>query len=296
LTLCGSGWVERRPFPSQRRDEKIFLAFVAAFVICAGDKAQPVFNFMKNLLRVVLPGMLCLNLAAYAQPGPPRGPQFSGAMDKLFGDNQSFSAALEMQMTDAAGGTMIMPGKITFDSGKSRFEMDMTQAKGGQMPPDAAAQMKAMGMDRIVMIGRPDKKVACIVYPGMQSYVENVLSDSETTTAPGDFKVETTELGKETVDGHPCVKNKAIVTDKDGTPHESTVWNATDLKNFPVKIQITEQGRSMTMLYRDITITKPDAGVFEPPSGYTKYDSMQAMMQAVIMKQMGGGGVLPAGR
>ena len=69
----------------------------------------------------------------------------------------------------------------------------------------------------------------------MQSYVENVLADPETTAAPSDFKVETTELGKDTVDGHPCVKNKVIVTGKDGTPHESTVWNAMDLKNFRSK-------------------------------------------------------------
>ncbi|MGA2853290.1 MAG: DUF4412 domain-containing protein [Verrucomicrobiota bacterium] len=250
---------------------------------------------MKNLLRAFLPGIVCLNLAAFAQPGPPRGPQFTGAMDKLFGENQSFSATLEMQTADTSGGTMTMPGKIMFDSGKSRFEMDMTQAKGGQMPPDAAAQMKAMGMDRTVMIGRPDKKVAYMIFPGMKSYVENALSDSETTTATSDFKVETTELGKDTVDGHPCVKNKVIVTGKDGTPHESTVWNATDLKNFPVKIQTTEQGHKMTMLYKDITLSKPDASVFEPPSDYTKYDSIQGMMQAFMMKQMGGGG-LPFGR
>jgi len=248
---------------------------------------------MKNLLRALLPGILSLNLAAFAQPGPPRGPNFNGAMDKLFGENQSFAATLEMQTTDTRGGTMIMPGKIMFDSGKSRFEMDMTQTKGGQMSPDAGAQMKAMGMDRMVMIGRPDKKVAYTIYPGMQSYVENVLADSETTAAPSDFKVETTELGKDTVDGHPCVKNKVIVTGKDGTPHESTVWNATDLKNFPVKIQTAEQGREMTMLYKDITTSKPDASVFEPPSDYTKYDSMQTMMQAIMMKRMGGGGGLP---
>jgi hypothetical protein len=251
---------------------------------------------MNNLIRFVLPGMLCLNLAAFAQPGAPRGPHFGGAMSKLFGDNQSFSATLEIQTADPRGGAMTMPGKVTFDSGKSRFEMDMTQARGGQMPPEAAAQMKAMGMGSMVMIGRADKKVSYLIYPGMQAYVESVQSDPETTTAPSDFKMETTELGRETVDGHSCVKNKVIVTGKDGTPHTSTVWNATDLKNFPVKIQTAEQGREMTMLYKNITFSKADASLFNPPSDYTKYDSMQAMMQAVMMKQMGGGGGLPSGR
>jgi len=248
------------------------------------------FTFMKNLLCALLLGLLCLNFAAYAQPGPPRGPQFSGAMDKLFGDNQTFSATLAMQMPDASGNTITVPGKIMYDTGKSRYEMNMTEAQGRQMPPDAVAQMKAMGMDRMVIISRPDKKVAYMIYPGMQAYVENEMPDSETSTAPDDFKIQTTELGKDTVDGHPCVKNKVVVTDKDGTTHESTVWNATDLKNFPIKIQTIEDGRDMTMIYKDISFTKPDASQFEPPSGYKKYDSMESLMREQMMKRMGGMG------
>ena len=66
--------------------------------------------------------------------------------------------------------------------------------------------------------------------------------------------METTELGKDTVDGHPCVKNKVIVTDNEGSKHESTVWNATDLKNFPVKIETDRTGRqTMTMLFKNVS-------------------------------------------
>ena len=240
---------------------------------------------MKKLIRIVLPGVLCLNLAAFAQPGVPAGPSFGGAMDKLFGDNQSFSATLETQVTDTSG-TTTLPGKLTFDSGKSRFEMDMASAKGGQMSPEAAAQMKTMGMDRVVMIGRPDKKTAYLVFPGMQACIEQALSDSETAAA--DYKVQATELGKETVEGHPCVKNKVVITSTNSVPQEATVWNATDLKDFPVKIQTTQQGRAMTLLFRDIANSKPAASAFEPPAAYTKYDSVPAMMQAIIMKQLGG--------
>ena len=56
---------------------------------------------MKNVLRAIISGIVCLNFAAFAQPGMAGGPRFGGAMDKLFGDNQSFSATLETQMTDA---------------------------------------------------------------------------------------------------------------------------------------------------------------------------------------------------
>ena len=252
---------------------------------------------MKNHLRFLLFGALCLNLTTYAQSGSPGGPQLGGSMDKLFGENQSFAAALEFQATDKSGKTIIMPGKISFDTGKSRFEFNMADVKGGPMPPDVAAQMKSMGLDEMIMIGCPDKKAAYLVYPALQSYVLNNLPEMESAATNSDYKVETTELGKETVDGHPCVKNKVIITDKKGVKHESTVWDATDLKNFPVKIQTVEQGNNVTMLFKNVSTAKPAASLFEPPSGYTKYDSIQSMMMQQMMKQMGGGaGLQPHGQ
>ena len=105
--------------------------------------------------------------------------------------------------------------------------------------------------------------------------------------------MDVTELGKETVDGHPCVKNKTVVTDKEGNQHESLVWNATDLKKFPVKIEQSQNGMKITMAFRDISFSKPTANLFDPPNDATKFDSMQSMMQQVMMKRMGGLGAPP---
>lgn len=236
-------------------------------------------------------------LSAPAQFGPrsgaPSGPNFGGATGKLFGDNQAFTARLELQSTTSSGDDITMPGKISFDSGKSRFEMSMAEMKGAKMKPGTAAQMKSMGLDQIITISRPDKKSACLIYPGLASYVDSPVTQTEAAPAPGDYKIETTELGKDTVDGHDCVKNKVIVTDKDGNKHESTVWNATDLKNFPVKIQSNEGGQSSTMLFKDVSLERPDASVFEVPSGYTKYDDMPTMMRTEMMKKMVGGMGMP---
>lgn len=145
-----------------------------------------------------------------------------------------------------------------------------------------------MGMDKMVSISRPDKKTMYLVYPGMQGYVENPLKDQAEVTSPDDFKVETTELAKENVEGHDCVKNKVVVTDKNGKITESTVWNAKDLRKFPVKIETTEQGQKAIMHFKEVSFTKPAASVFEVPAGMTKHASMQAMMQEVMMKKMGG--------
>jgi hypothetical protein len=245
---------------------------------------------MKKNLLTLTTTILCLGLApAFAQFGrTPGGPKFDGAMAKLFGDNPAFSATLENQIKPNAGDAITMPGKIAFDSGKVRFEMNMADARGLKMPPGAAEQMKAMGFDQLITISLPDKNVAYLVYPGLESYVANPLPAAKSGTNDTS-KVTVTEMGKETVDGHPCVENKVIVTSDQGTTNEFTVWNATDLKKFPVKIFRNEQGTEVTLLFKNVALTKPAAASFEVPAGYTRYDNMQTMMQTEMMKKMGGG-------
>ena len=251
---------------------------------------------MKKHLPILTTAILCIGLLpAFAQFGrTPSGPQFDSTMAKLFGDNSAFSAAMESQIKQKSEDTMTMPGKIAYDSGKSRMEMNLSEAKGMKMPPEAAEQMKAMGFDQMITLSLPDKHAVYLIYPGLQSYVETPLAAAKTGTNDTS-KVETTEVGKETVDGHPCVKNKVVVTDDQGGKRESTVWNATDLKSFPVKIFQIEQGAEVTMLFKNVSFTKPAASTFELPAGYTRYDNMQTMMQTEMMKKMGGGMGMPPG-
>jgi len=250
---------------------------------------------MKINLRTLLVPLVAFSVfSAPAQPsmGGPKGPQFSGSLTKLFGENTAFSAALEMQTKD--GDTeIVVPGKLSFDKGKSRFEMDMTQIKGGKIPAGAAEQMKAMGMDHLVAITRPDLKLNYLIYPGLTAYTESEAKDAESTDAAGKYKVETTEVGKETLDGHACVKNKMVVTDDKGKTHDSLVWNATDLKKFPIKIETSEDGTKITMLFKDIKLAKPDDAIFAPPATFKKYANMMALMQEEIMNRAGGVGAPP---
>jgi hypothetical protein len=254
---------------------------------------------MKKILRLTT-ALVALGLTpAFAQFGPrggAQGPHFGGAMNQLFGANQTFSAGLEFQTSGRDGQNITMPGKLSFDSGKSRFEMNLSESRGSSMPPSALAQMKAMGMDTMISISRPDLKLAYLVYPGLNSYAEMPQTDTDTSAAPSDFKVEIKELGKEAVDGHDCVKNLVTVTDKANSKHESTVWNATDLKNFPVKIVTGESGQNATMLFKNISFDKPADSLFVPPADFTKYDNVQSMIQAEMMKHMGGAMGRPPGQ
>ena len=246
---------------------------------------------MKKHLSILVSAILCLGLApAYSQPGgAPGGPSLGGPISKLFGDNQDFSAAMEMQVTDKEGKPINLPGKIWYDAGQSRFELNLADIKGGNMPANAAAQMKSMGLDQMVTIAIPSKNLVYLIYPGLQSYIEMPMPKAGSAATNSDYKMAATELGKETIEGHPCVKNNVIVTDKEGVKHESTVWNATDLKQFPIKIQTADTGDLVTMLFKDVSLAKPAASNFETPVGFTKYDNVQNLMQQQVMKRMGAG-------
>jgi hypothetical protein len=255
--------------------------------------AQPLKHYMKKYFLLLTTAMLGLGFEpAFAQMGgPPRAPQFDGALTKVFGDNSAFTATLKFQVTPKSGDPVTLPGKIAFDAGKARFEMNLSGATGLKIPAGAAAQMKSIGLDQITTISLPGKNFVYLVYPGLQSYMEKSLPDALTGTNLN-FKVATIELAKETVDGHSCVENQVVVTDGQGSTNEFTVWNATDLKNFPVKIV---RNTGITLSFSDVSLAKPAADSFEPPAGYTRYDDMQTMVQTEMMKKMGGGLSLPTG-
>ena len=224
-----------------------------------------------------------------------KNPRIDGSMGKLFGPNKGFTADMEIKTTQkGSDDTMTIPGKLAFSDGKSRFEMNLSDAKGKAFA-GSAAQLKEMGMDKMISIDRPDTKETLVIYPGMGAYTNMKLEETGGSASEEDYKVQLTELDHETVDGHACVKNKAVVSDKEGNRHESTVWNASDLNKFPVKIEQTEDNTLITISFKNVKLVKPEATQFDPPSGLKKYDSMQTMMQEVMMKRFSGGqGAPPA--
>ncbi len=214
------------------------------------------------------------------------GPRFDGHMAKLFGPHQFFSCALEVEArpSDRPDG-IALPGRLNYAEGKSRLEMDLTKIKGGMMPAGMIDQIKALGMAEMAIISRPADGTSVLVYPGLKSYAP-IRDANAKSAAPDQYTMASKELGKEPVDGQDCVKNQVTVTGPDGKKFEATVWNATKLKNFPVRIRSEEGGVPFTLNFKEVKFEKPGVALFENPASYTKYDDAQALMRGVIMKKM----------
>jgi len=248
---------------------------------------------MKSNRLPLLAAATLLTLTAWGQ-SPMSGatpPGWDTSFTKLFGEIKTFSAKADLRMLDQSGQETMTLGGMSFAllDEKVRVEVDLSQMKSAQMSPAAVASLKQMGMDRMVSLVIPDKKVVTLIYPGLQATVEMPLPDSETAAALKDAKPEITKLGNETIDGQPCIKNKVMMTDAKGQKREVLVWNASNMKEFPLQVRFAEGDNMLEMRFKQVKLEKPEAKQFEPPTGYTKYADFQQFMGAAMQKMMSSG-------
>jgi hypothetical protein len=224
--------------------------------------------------------------SGFAQLSPAGGAGGDFDLTPFFGDNKAFSARAEIKtrQPNQEKATTI-PMKFTTLDGRVRSEVDVTEIKDGPFPPSAIPMMQQMGMDKTITITGPGKASVMIIYPSLKAYAEMPIPGGKPSDASKKPKVEKTGAGKESIDGHDCEKNKVTVTDQNGQKHEAIVWNASDLKGFPVQIEVTGAGSTSTTKFTNVSVEKPDAKLFEAPPEYTKYDGIQQLLQAVMTKK-----------
>jgi hypothetical protein len=193
----------------------------------------------------------------------------NAAFVKLFGAVGPFTARVDTQVLDPyqKETVRLLMDFATFE-GKVRIEINLTQMQTKDLPPSKITELKQAGMDRIISLFRPDKKVTYIVYPGIQSYLSMPVSKEDADAFEKGLKLEKTALGKETLDGHACVKNQVVVKDTKGPVLQAVTWNAADLKDFPVQIEMKEKVNTVRMRFTQLRFTKPDPQQFEVPAAY----------------------------
>jgi hypothetical protein len=168
--------------------------------------------------------------------------------------------------------------QYTFLDGKLRIQNNAA----GSLPKNVPSKSAVARLGNFVTVSRPDKNTTYMIFPGLSAYCEmprpnTVMSE---TNPP---KEEWTDIGRETVDGHPCVKFKVVMTMPDGKMFENIVWRATDLNDFPIKI--VDALHHMTATFKNINFSRPPDDLFEPPAGFKRYDNMQEMMMDSFKKK-----------
>jgi hypothetical protein len=196
----------------------------------------------------------------------------------------SFLTAVVTGKGGLGAGSFSVEMECAFSNGKFWTSVDISQVKT-RVNRAGIEQMMEMGLRRINKLIRPDKKMNYVIYPGLNGYCafpQTVAGQS--TNAPP--KIEKTELGKETIDGHPCVKSKIVMTLADKQKYESVVWRATDLTDFPIKCELASGEDSVITLFRNIRMQAPPASRFEIPDGVKRYPGVPEMMAGNLQIMM----------
>ena len=215
-------------------------------------------------------------------------PGLNAALVRLFDGVTGFTAQLDLRMVDTNGTeTLNAPMKFSLLDGMMRGDLDVTKLKSKDLPALAATAASSVGMDRVITLVRPDKKETYLLYPKFQACVVAPLDDEDVEALKKPAKLAKTPLARETLDGHPCIKNKVVVTEADGRKHAATVWNATDLKDFPVQIQTVDEADTIILRFRLIKFERPAAKDFDLPAGTKKYDDAGELSKAVMKQLIG---------
>ncbi len=237
---------------------------------------------LKNLFSplLLLSASLLFGLPAGAQPS---AADVTAAVTQIFGGQTGFTARAELTVVEENNKEGSIPFSLSWSEGKTRLEVDLGLLKSDRVPGEILGGIKKAGLEKVVAIVVPSAMLAYVIAPGIQTYAEQPLPAGDASAKDGKIKITKTETGKEVFDGHPCIKYKVVVN-ADGQSQELTLWSATDLKGFPVKIYAEAAGNKITLRAKEVKLTKPDAKVFEVPASFTKLDGIPAMVAAATAK------------
>lgn len=198
----------------------------------------------------------------------------------LFGAHTAFVAQATVENAPLAVPVRLGVSMCRFHD-RVRLDFDLRQISQSAGLPIPSGLIQRLGVRRTVTLGRLSQPSAWrIVFPSLRSYYEEplVVDDPWWLLLERGGRIETTVLGRETVDGHPCRKVKLEATLGSGRMPVGTAWYATDLKDFPVRIELLMQGQTTTVHLKNVTFGGVDNRYFDLPSDFQRHASLQSTL------------------
>ena len=214
---------------------------------------------------------------------------------ELFREAPSFRASARLHVLDRKGEILVSVSGVSFTvhDRSVRIDVDMSETAGARMPEGMAASVKRMGLNRVSAIIVPREKAMRVVYPGLQAYLQLPLSREDLAGIENGVRKEAVDLEIDPVDGYHCRKRRITMTDGRGGIRHATVWNASNLDGFPLRMEIPRENETMVLHFQDVKLGGQQVEQFQPPPDYQRYDDVQKLLSVVI--QGGTGGVRSQG-
>jgi len=95
-----------------------------------------------------------------------------------------------------------------------------------------------------------------------------------------EYRTKGKKTGSEKIDGHPCDIYE-LTSSRNGRDHKETVWLATDLNNFPLKVISESNGTRVTTRNSDVEFKASIADAMMKPPADVTFQDMSEMMKGM---------------
>ena len=203
---------------------------------------------------------------------PPKPPVFlNGPMALLLTNVDGFSARAVLESGAPAHGVELAAGELMGRGGKLLFA-----------PGAGKSTAKRARAEDFAFIWDAAANQGYVLNDPLQGYAPMSYGRLFTNLAAG---ATLNQAAAENVAGHPCHQTEVTIAANDGSASVFRVWRATDLKGLPVRISGASDGTPVTLTLSKIKLEAMPNDLFQPPAGFTKYASAEAMVTELVSRQ-----------
>jgi hypothetical protein len=239
-------------------------------------------------LRFFRPGFLLIATLAAGCARPPRNgdraggfeaiaapmpPLFlCGPMALLLTNTEGFRAQVVLANDAAPEAAPLAAGELLGRSGKLLFAPAASKAVAKRARAEDSAFIWDVVENRGWVLNDP-----------LQGYAPVSSRVYYTNVAPGAISGN---AAPERIAGHRCRQAEATVRASDGTATAFRVWRAEDLNGLPLRIAGAANGAPVMLTFSAIRQEQLPDEVFQPPNGFTRYESPEAMMTELALRKV----------
>ncbi len=207
-----------------------------------------------------------------------QSPVVAGIMVHEFHGLPPFTAMAEIVANSKAEhNSSSARGTIEYQAGAIRWEAKLTDINSAQLTKNAKAAVRQLNGDQVLVLTSLDRGVNDIVLGGARAYLEDPLPELR--------MINWSDAGMEKIFDHSCRKVRFQAVRSDGATNQVICWRATEFKNVPLKIQVTESKEVFTVQLADIVFRSVPKARFEIPAGLSKYNSFEDLVQSVLVEK-----------
>ena len=204
------------------------------------------------------------------QPAPVPPLFLNGPMALLLTNADGFRARVVLESGAATQAAPMAAGELLVRGSQLLFAPD----------PSGAPKKQARVQDS-AFIWDVNGNRGYVLNDALQAYAPLSSSRQYTTLTVG---ASIHDPARERIAGHPCQATEVTVTASDGATTFFQVWRARDSNALPLRITCPSNGMPVTLTLSKVRLETVPEDLFLPPNGFTKYDSVEALMTELALR------------